>query len=61
MKKTEIPINKPIYLGIPILELSQMLIYKFWYNYVKTKYGEEAKLCYIDTDSFIVYIKIDDT
>ena len=54
MKKTEIPINKPIYLGIPILELSQMLIYKFWYNYVKTKYGEEAKLCYIDTDSFIV-------
>ena len=58
MRKTEIPINKPVYLGILILELSQILIYKFWYNYVKTKYDEKAKLCYID---FIVYIKTDDT
>ena len=35
-------------------------MYEFWYDFVKPKYGEKAKLCYMDTDSFIVYIKIDD-
>ena len=35
-------------------------MYKFWYNYVKPKYDEEVKLCYMDTDSFIEYIKADD-
>ena len=35
-------------------------MYEFWYDYVKAKYGEKAKLCYLDTDSFIVYIKTDD-
>ena len=34
-----------------------MLMYGFWYDYVKPKYGEKAKLCYMDTDSFIIYIK----
>ena len=32
-------------------------MYEFWYDYVKPKYGEKAKLCYMDADSFIVYIK----
>ena len=53
--------NKPpVYLGLSILELSKILIFEFWYNYVKQKYGEKAKLCYMDTDIFIVYIKTDD-
>ena len=60
MNKTEILINKPAYLGISILDLSKILMYEFCYDYVKPKYGEEAKLCYMDTDSFIVYIKTDD-
>ena len=67
MKKTQIHMNKPVYLGVSILELSKMLIYEFWYDYVKPKYGEKAKLCYMDTNtvtvyrySFIVYIKTDD-
>ena len=57
MKKTEILMDKPVYLGLPILELSKILTYDFWYDYVKPKYSEKAKLCYMDTDSFIVYIK----
>ena len=59
MKKTEILMNKPVYLGLSILELSKILMYEFWYDYVKPKYGKKAKLCYMDTDSFIVYIKTD--
>ena len=49
--------NKSVCLGLSILELSKILTYNFWYNYVKPKYGEKEKLCYMDTDSFIVYIK----
>ena len=60
MKKTEILMNKPVHLGLSILELSKILMYEFWYDYVKPKYGEKVKLCYMDTDSFIVYIKTDD-
>ena len=60
MKKTQKLMNKPIYLGLSILELSKTVMNEFWYAYVKPRYGEKAKLCYIDTDSFIVYIKTDD-
>ena len=49
--------NKPVYLGLSILEISKIKIYEFWYNYVKPKYGENAKLHYMDTDSCIVYMK----
>ena len=52
--------NKPVYLGLSILELSKIKMYEFWYAYVKPKYGEKAKLCYMDRGSFIVYIKTDD-
>ena len=55
----ETRMNKPVYLGLSILEFSKILIYEFWYNYLKPKYGEKSKLCYMDTDSFILYIKID--
>ena len=56
-KNPEIIMNKPVYLGLSILELSKILMYELWYNYVKPKYGEKAKFCYMDTDSFIVSIK----
>ena len=49
--------HKPAYLGFSILELSKILIYEFWYDYVKQKYGENVRLCYMDTHSFTVYIK----
>ena len=52
--------NKPVYLGLSILEISKTLMYEFWYDYIKTKYQDNAKLCYMDTDSFIIHIKIDD-
>ena len=52
--------NKPVHLGLSILELHKILMYEFWYDYVKPRNGEKAKLSYIDTDSFIVYIKTDD-
>ena len=48
--------NKPVYLGL----LSKILMYELCYNYVKPKYVEKAKLCYMDADSFIAYIKTDD-
>ena len=35
--------NKPVYLGLSILELSKILMYEFWYNYVKTKYGDNVR------------------
>ena len=52
--------NKPVYLELSILELSKILMYEFWYYYVKPKYGEKSKLSSLDADSFIVYIKADD-
>ena len=57
MKKTKVKMNKPIYLGLSILEISKTLIYEFWYDYMKPKYNNDVKLCYMDTDSFIMNIK----
>ena len=59
-KKTpEMFMNKPFHLGLSIQELSKILMYEFWYDYVKPRYGEKVKLCYMDTDSFILYVKYD--
>ena len=49
-----------MYLGLSIQELLKILMYEFWYDYVKPKYGKKSKLCWKDTHSFIVYIKTDD-
>ena len=52
--------KKPLYLGMSIFDISKTLIYNFWYDYFKPKYGYRAKLCYMDTDSFIIHIKTED-
>ena len=52
--------NKPVYLGLTILKLSKNEIYEFCYDYVEPKYEEKPKLCYMDTHSFIAYIKTED-
>ena len=57
MNKAKVKVNKPIYLGLSMLEISKLLIYEFWYGYMKPKYGNNVKLCYMDTDSFIMNIK----
>ena len=60
MKKTKVKMNKPIYLGLSILEISKTLMYEFWYDYMKPKYVNNVKLCYMDTDSFVMNIKTND-
>ena len=52
--------NKPVYLGLSILEITKTLIYEFLYDYIKPKYQDNAKLCYMDTESFIINIKTED-
>ena len=60
MKKIEVKMNKPVYLGQAILDISKILMYEFWYNYIKLKYGDKARLCYMDTDNFIISIETED-
>ena len=60
MKKTKVKMNKPIYLGLSILEISKTLMYEFWYDYMKPKYGNNVNLCYMGMDSFIMNIKTND-
>ena len=60
MKKTKVKINKPVHVGLSILEISKTLMYEFWYDYMKPKYGDNVKLCYMDTNSFIMHIKTED-
>ena len=52
MKKTQITMNKPVYLGLLILDVSGTKMYDFWHDYIKPKYGDKSKLCYMDTVSF---------
>ena len=59
-KKTKVKMNKLIYLGMSILDISKTLMYEFWYDYIKPKYQDKAKLCYMDTDSFVIHIKTED-
>ena len=60
MNKAKVKMNKPIYLGLSILDISEILMYEFWYDYMKPKYGNDVKLCYMDMESFIMSIKTND-
>ena len=60
MKKTKIKMNNPVYLGMSISDIRKTLMYEFWYEYIKPKYGDREKLCYMGTDSFVIYIKTED-
>ena len=60
MKKIKAKMNKSVYLGLSILEINKTLMYEFWYDYIKPKYQNNAKLCYMDTYSFIINIKTED-
>ena len=52
--------NKPVYLGMSILDISKTLVYEFWHDYVKPKYQGKAKLGYMDTDGLIIHIQTED-
>ena len=60
MKKRKVKMNKPVYQGLSILEVSKILMYEFWHGYIKPKDQNNANLCYMDTESFIIYIKTED-
>ena len=60
MKLRELYMDKPLYLGQVILDNSKMLVYEFWYDYLRPMYGDKIKLCYMDTDSFIIYVETED-
>ena len=61
MKKTKVKMNKSVFLvGLSILEISKTLMYEFWYDYKKLKYGDNVKLCYMDADNFIMHVKTED-
>ena len=57
MKEARVKINNPIYLGMSILNISKILMYEFWYDYIKPKYQDKVKLCYMDTDNFVIHTK----
>ena len=56
MKKTKVKVNKPVYLGMSILDINKTLLYEFWYDYIKSRYKDKGKLCYMDTDSFVINV-----
>ena len=60
MIKTQILMNKPVYLGLSILDLKKTVLFELLYDYLKPKYGQNIKLCYIGIDSFVVPVKTDD-
>ena len=59
-EKNKRKMSKPVYIGLSILVISKTLMYEFWYDYIKPKYQTNGKLCYMDADSFIIYIKSQD-
>ena len=61
MKKERVKMTKALYLGMSMLDISKIFMYEFWYYYMRQKYGDRAKLCCTDTDSFIIHIKTEES
>ena len=61
MIKTQILINQPVYLDLSILHMSKTVMSEFWYDYIKPKFGKNEKLCYMDTESFIIHLRTEDS
>jgi len=59
-RKTEVNLNRPTYIGMCVLDLSKLCMYKFYYDTLKTKYGSKVNLCYTDTDSLLIQVQTDD-
>ena len=60
MEKARLKMNKPVYRGMSILDISKTLLYEFWYDFIKPKYKYKGKLYYMDTDSFFIHIETED-
>ena len=57
MGKAQITMDKIVYLGLFLLDLSKIVTYELWHDYLKPKFGENAKLCFMNTGGFIVHVK----
>ena len=57
MKERKVKINKPVYLGMSIIDIIKTLMHAFWRDYIKPKYQHKVKLCYMDTNSFIIQVR----
>ena len=55
MKKARVKMNKPLYLGMSMLDIRKTRMYGFWYDYIKPKHGDRAELCYMGTDRFVIH------
>ena len=60
MRKVKVKMSRPIYLGLSIFDINKVTMYEFWYDYIEMKYQDKARLCYMDTDSFVINIKTKD-
>ena len=58
MEKTEVKMNKPIYLGVPVLDINKTLMYEFWYDYIKPKYGDRAKYVTLILTVLLIILKL---
>ena len=58
MKKIKVKTNKSVYLGLSVLEISRIMMHEFWYDCIKPRYQQNAKLCYMDTVSFVIHTKV---
>ena len=59
-RKPKLKLDKPIFIGMSILDLSKQHMYKFYYDVMKPKYGDNIRMVYTDTDSFVFHTRTDD-
>ena len=52
--------NNPVCLVWSIVDISKIVMYEYWYDYIKPNYGDNVKICYVDTDNLIVHVKLED-